>query len=364
MASSDSLPVNLAQTPSPALDGAAAPHAEPLGRLNGLVEHLQHEIRGQDDVIPRVTSVLRRGELGLTHAGRPRGSFLFLGPTGVGKTEITLQFTNHLFGPGRMFRFDMSEYQSPDSVKLLLGADREDHGRFGAVMAQADSGTLLFDEMEKADKRVLDLFLQITDAARVTVATGQTLDFTNFYIVFTSNLASAEILRMERAPYASLERHVLTKASQSLRPEFFARISEKLVFRKLSYDIQLQVADLLIQKELRQLAAKGFHLTAGAGVTNFLIAKGYHPYFGARPLRGVIEKYMQDAVAEELLKGGSGSGALSVDGFQDRLCLQPAGLPTGAKTPGGLAAMRPVGAVMQNGELGIRPTVPLFTNGE
>lgn len=338
--------MNLAEPPPSVPDSVEpAPRAEHLAHLNGLVEHLQEGIRGQADVIPRVASVLRRGELGLTHAGRPRGSFLFLGPTGVGKTEITLRFSDYIFGPGRMFRFDMSEYQAGDSVKLLLGADRGDAGRFGAVMARANAGTLLFDEMEKADKRVLDLFLQITDAARVTLATGETLDFTNFYVVFTSNLASAEILRMERAPYASLERHVLTKASQSLRPEFFARISEKLVFRKLSYDVQLEVADLLIHKELGQLAAKGYHLSVGPGVNNFLIAKGYHPYFGARPMRGVIEKYMQDAVAEDLLRGGSGHGALHLDGLRDGLRIQ-------AAEPG------------QNAGPAIRPPAPLSTKGK
>src|SRR3989454_5982512 len=137
---------------------------------------LLNEIRGQHHVIPRVISVLQRGQLGLSKPGRPRGSFLFLGPTGVGKTELTQAFTRHLFGEEKLLRFDMSEFQTQDSLGLLLGAKLGEAGFLGEAVARTGEGTILFDEVEKAHPRIMDVFLQILDAARVTVATGQTLN--------------------------------------------------------------------------------------------------------------------------------------------------------------------------------------------
>jgi ATP-dependent Clp protease ATP-binding subunit ClpA len=303
-------------------------HDDRLPGLRRLQEHLLQGIRGQSDVVPRIVSVLQRGELGLSHQERPRGSFMFLGPTGVGKTEITLQFSDYLFGEGHLARFDMSEFQAEDSVRLLIGAHNNDGGRLGAVLQKMERGTLLFDEMEKAEKKILDIFLQMTDAARITLATGQTYRLSNFYLVFTSNIGSADIMRMEKAPYTSLERHVLAKASQQLRPEFFARITEKLVFRKLSYQVQIEVAEIMLQKELRQLAAKGYPLDPDEKVMNFLVMKGYHPYLGARPMRTAIEKYVQDAVVESILQGGSGSGRIMVDLTRDRLRVEELSSPS------------------------------------
>ena len=157
-------------------------------KLQGLENILSQRIRGQAHVIPRVVSVLQRGELGLTKPTRPRGSFMFLGPTGVGKTEITLAFTEFLFGADKLVRFDMSEYQTQESLGLLLGARLGERGTLGMAYDKSPSGTLLFDEIEKAHPRVLDVFLQILDAARVTMASGDTLDFSKHYIVLTSNI--------------------------------------------------------------------------------------------------------------------------------------------------------------------------------
>src|SRR5882672_4615585 len=149
--------------------------ATKLAKLQELESLLPREIRGQSHALPRIVSTLKRGELGLCKPGRPRGSFLLLGPTGVGKTEVTVVFTNHLFGAGRLFRFDMSEFQNQDSLGLLLGAKLGERGFFGALRENASEGTLLFDEIEKGHPRILDLFLQLLDAARITIATGETL---------------------------------------------------------------------------------------------------------------------------------------------------------------------------------------------
>jgi ATP-dependent Clp protease ATP-binding subunit ClpA len=274
-----------------------------LEHLRHLEAYLHEQIRGQDHVMPSVVSVLQRGELGLTKAGRPRGSFLFLGPTGVGKTELSIAFTRYLFGNDKLFRFDMSEYQTQESLGILLGGRIGEVGLLGMARAKSATGTLLFDEIEKAHPRVLDLFLQILDAARVTMASGETLDLSGFYIVFTSNIAASEILNLQHSSFATMERHVLAKAQQSLRPELYARVTEKLVFKRLSYDVQMEVARLHIGREVSFLRDKDFDLTVGHSVVSFLMQRGFHPRLGARPLRDTIEKYLRGAVADALLAG-------------------------------------------------------------
>jgi ATP-dependent Clp protease ATP-binding subunit ClpB len=288
-------------------------------RLQDLEKNISQRIRGQAHVIPRVVSVLKRGELGLTKPTRPRGSFVFLGPTGVGKTEITLAFTEFLFGADKLSRFDMSEYQTQESLGVLLGARLGESGTLGMAYDKSSSGTLLFDEIEKAHPRVLDVFLQILDAARVTMASGDTLDFSKHYIVLTSNIGAAEILHVQHSTQATMERHVLTRAQQSLRPEIFARITEKLVFNRLSYDDQLEIASLLLANELKFLKNKGYTLKPTEAVLPFLVRRGYHPRLGARPMRDAVEKLIGDALTEFLLTGKNSGGSLDV--CEPRGCL-------------------------------------------
>ena len=254
-------------------------------------------------MIPRVVAALHRGELDLTTSSRPRGSFLFLGPTGVGKTELTLAFTRYLLGAEKLFRFDMSEYQTQESVAVLIGGRVGEVGLLGMARGKSNTGTLLFDEIEKAHPRVLDLFLQIVDAARVTMASGETLDLSGFYVVFTSNIAASEILNLQHSSFATMERHVLAKAQQSLRPELYARITEKLVFNRLTYDVQMEIARFHIGRELAFLRSKGFDLAADESVVSFLMQRGFHPRLGARPLRDIIEKHLRGAVADAKLGG-------------------------------------------------------------
>ncbi len=289
--------------------------------LLSLEPALRAEIRGQSHVIPRVISVLQRGQLGLSKPGRPRGSFLFLGPTGVGKTELTQAFTRHLFGEEKLLRFDMSEFQTQDSLGLLLGAKLGEAGFLGEAVARTGEGTILFDEVEKAHPRIMDVFLQILDAARVTVATGQTLNLSSFYVVMTSNIGSAELLSLQHSTDATLERHVLTRAQQSLRPEIFARITEKIVFHRLSYEHQLEIAEKFLRKEIAFLHAQGHTLTVGDSVLPFLVRKGFHPKLGARPMRDAVEKSIGDAVAGNLLAGGDANGRLRVDKGTDALVV-------------------------------------------
>jgi len=296
--------------------------ATKLTKLHELDSLLPREIRGQSHALPRIVSTLKRGELGLCKPGRPRGSFLLLGPTGVGKTEVTVVFTNHLFGPGRLFRFDMSEFQNQEALGLLLGARLGERGFFGTIRENASEGTLLFDEIEKGHPRIMDLFLQLLDAARITIATGETLDFSGFYIVMTTNIGSAELMSLQHSSEATLERHVLTRAQQALRPEVFARISDKLVFHRLSYEHQLEIAQKFIAREVEFLTGRGHALQLDGSVLPFLVRKGFHPKLGARPMRDAVEKLVGDAVAECLLAGRQSGGVLVVDDTRDCLAVR------------------------------------------
>ena len=189
---------------------------------------------------------------------------------------------------------------------MLLGARLGEVGYLGAVRERAAEGSLLFDEAEKAHPRVLDILLQLLDAARITVATGQTLDFSGFYIWLTSNIGSAELMSLQHSNDATLERHVLTRAQQTLRPEIFARVNEKLVFHRLSYEHQLEIAEKFLSREIEFLAARGHKLELDKTVLPFLVRKGFHPKLGARPMRDAVEKLVGDAVRECLLAGRAG----------------------------------------------------------
>jgi ATP-dependent Clp protease ATP-binding subunit ClpA len=274
---------------------------EILNRLHNLEHHLASQIKGQDHIIPRINSVLQRGELGLAHPNRPKGSFLFVGPTGVGKTEITVCFSNYLFGEDHLHRFDMSEFQNQSSVGLLLGASASETGMLGRALEKHDQGTLLFDEMEKAHPLVLDLFLQILDAGRITMANGETKNLNGYYIVFTSNIGAGDAMRMESSAFATIERTVLRRVDQTLRPELVARISEKLVFNRLPYAIQREICQQIVQRETARLNALGFEIDIDGSTIESLVREGYHRTLGARPMRNTVERFLQSRAVAPLL---------------------------------------------------------------
>lgn len=287
--------------------------------LRGLRSHLDAQVRGQPEALDLVTSVLTRGELGFAQPRRPKGSFLFIGPTGVGKTETVNVFTRYLFDGRLPIRFDMSEYQLQKSVEKLIGEHRGDRGLLGAAVHGHSRGTLLFDELEKAHALVLDLFLQVLEDGRITLATGETLDLTGFYVVFTSNIGSREVMGMASPPFSSVKRTVLTRAAQQLRPELFGRISEKVVFARLDYETQRSICSRMIAAECERLRRLGHDVQPEPEAIEFLVREGYHKTLGARPMRGAVERFIQDAVATEVLFGRTGSGALVVHPARDRL---------------------------------------------
>jgi ATP-dependent Clp protease ATP-binding subunit ClpB len=252
--------------------------------------------------------VLQRGELGLAHQGRPKGSFLLVGPTGTGKTEITNAFTSFLFGGARPLRFDMSEYQNQSSVEKLIGEKAGDIGLLGRALATSEAqvgggGTLLFDEIEKAHPLVLDLFLQILDDASITLASGERKNLSGYYIVCTSNIGASEAMRMQSAPFASIERTVLARVSQTLRPELVGRMTEKVVFARLPYEVQREICEAMIAGELTRLRRLGHELNITSDDVETMLRAGFHKTLGARPMRGAVERFLQDRVAASLLCG-------------------------------------------------------------
>jgi ATP-dependent Clp protease ATP-binding subunit ClpA len=292
-----------------------------IDRLNDLEPYLHSKIKGQDHVITRVCSVLERGQLGLNPEGKPLGSFLFLGPTGVGKTESTLEFARHLFGENHLFRFDMSEFLHLDNVKLFMGDEHGRVGRLGQVLSQHQEGVLLFDEIEKSHRLIWDLFLQMLDAARITLADQRTYDLSGFYIVCTSNIGSQQLLRPTRLPFTTLERAVLSQLHQNFRPELIGRFDEKIVFKPLSSDTQRAIAQLAVSEELERLRQRGFELAVSEPAFEFLIRRGIHKTLGARPMRKTVQKLVGDAVKDAIKSGRSPSGILMVTASTNQLAV-------------------------------------------
>ena len=280
-------------------------------KLRLLPARLKASLIGQDMVIDQVAERLQHGELGLATPGRPKASFLFLGPTGVGKTELTLCFTDYLIGPGRVVRLDMSEYQTVDRLPLLLGVSDAEPGRMAEGYEACEGrGTLLFDEIEKAHPRVLDVLLQLLDAGRITAGRNRVLDFSDWYCVLTSNIGAQRIMTLRKSKYETMERLVKQDAQREMRPEIFARITLAAVFNKLDYDVQCRIAEGMVAKECAALIARGFAVEPDRGALDVIVQRGYHERLGARPMRDATELLVRQALARELLEGREGAGRL------------------------------------------------------
>ncbi len=292
-----------------------------IAHLRGLEAHLRTQLRGQDHVIARAAAVFTRGELGLARPDRPRGVFLAVGPTGTGKTELVLLAARYLFGEDRVRRFDLSEYQRTDAVERLLGADGADAGAVGRAAVGAAPRVWLFDELEKAHPKVLDLFIQMLEPGHITLASGEVVSLKNDYIAFTSNIGASEAMRMARSSMASIEQAVLRRVAEALRPEILARVPDKLVFARLAPDVQREIAGLHLANEVARLKSVGFDLEVSREALEFLIREGFHPQLGARPLRQTIERQLQDTVVRGLFASGVGAGRVIFDPTINSLAL-------------------------------------------
>jgi ATP-dependent Clp protease ATP-binding subunit ClpB len=300
-------------------------------RLRMLPERLRRAVIGQDEAIATIVPRLQHAALSLTMPGRPKAGFLLLGPTGVGKTKLALEFSRELLGPGKVLRLDMSEYKTEDRLVLLLGSSRADPGRIAeGYDACGGTGTLLLDEIEKAHPRILDILLQLLEPARLTTGANRVLDFSPWYVAMTSNIGASRIMLLRKSLYETMRRLVEQDAQRELRPEIFARITEVIVLNKLGYDALGRIAEATLAEELAFHRASGHPLTHERDVVDAVIRHGYHERLGARPMRDAAERLVRNALTEDLLGGGRGTGRLQVHASGAKLELLPTAVAAAA----------------------------------
>jgi len=295
----------------------------PVGRLlQGESERLLHleselgkRLIGQKDAVKAVSDAVRRSRAGISDPGRPTGSFLFLGPTGVGKTELAKALADFLFDDERaMVRIDMSEYGEKHSVSRLVGAPPgyvgyEQGGQLTEAVRRRPYSVVLLDEVEKAHPEVFDVLLQVLDDGRLTDGQGRTVDFTNVILILTSNLGSPILIDPTLSPDEKREQ-VMALVHQAFRPEFLNRLDDIVMFSALSQDDLAQIVELSIDQLHDRLRDRRLTLAVTPDARAWLAERGYDPMFGARPLRRLIQTEVQNKLATALLSGGVHDGDL------------------------------------------------------
>jgi ATP-dependent Clp protease ATP-binding subunit ClpC len=313
-------------------------------RLLRMEETLHQRVVGQDEAVQAVAKAIRRGRVGLKDPKRPIGSFLFLGPTGVGKTELCKSLAEAMFGDERaMIRIDMSEYMERHTVSRLIGSPpgyvgHEEGGQLTEKVRRKPYSVVLFDEIEKAHEDVWNILLQILDDGRITDSQGRTVDFKNTVIVMTSNIGAKSLTTTSaKLGFAAEEQSgdpdaeqkfqqaketVMAELRQTFRPEFLNRIDDIIVFRSLTEaDIQ-EVARRMLRTVSARMETMGIHLDASDAAVAQLAKEGYDPKYGARPLRRAIQSKVEDAVAERMLEGSLREGDTAKLTVEDeKLCV-------------------------------------------
>jgi len=290
----------------------------PVSRLlEGEIEKLLHmearlhdRVIGQHDAVRAVSAAVRRSRAGLQDPNRPVGTFLFLGPTGVGKTELARSLADYLFDDeNAMVRIDMSEYGERHSVARLIGAPPgyvgyDEGGQLTEAVRRRPYAVVLFDEIEKAHPEVFNIFLQVFDDGRLTDGQGRTVDFTNAVIIMTSNVGSQIIKQMgPDADKAQLRQAIMSELDHQFRPEFLNRLDEIIMFQSLTQEDITRIVDIQLQRLSRLLQSRRLTLELTADAKRWLAERGYDPVFGARPLKRVIQRDLQDPLANAILEG-------------------------------------------------------------
>ncbi|MFB9148632.1 ATP-dependent chaperone ClpB [Roseovarius ramblicola] len=279
-------------------------------KLLGMEENLHRRVIGQDTAVKAVANAVRRARAGLNDENRPLGSFLFLGPTGVGKTELTKAVAEFLFDDdSAMVRIDMSEFMEKHSVARLIGAPPgyvgyEEGGVLTEAVRRRPYQVVLFDEVEKAHPEVFNVLLQVLDDGVLTDGHGRTVDFKQTTIVLTSNLGSQALSQLpEGADAEAAKRDVMEAVRSHFRPEFLNRLDEIVVFDRITRDQMTSIVDIQMKRLLKRLATRNIRLELDDSARQWLADEGYDPVYGARPLKRVIQKALQDPLAEALLSG-------------------------------------------------------------
>jgi ATP-dependent Clp protease ATP-binding subunit ClpC len=305
---------------------------EERARLLRLEEQLHERVVGQDEAVEAVAEAIRRARAGLSDPDRPIGSFLFLGPTGVGKTELARTLAEALFGEeAAMVRIDMSEFQERHTVSRLVGAPPgyvgyEEAGQLTEAVRRRPYSVLLLDEIEKAHHDVFNILLQILDDGRLTDAQGRTVDFKNAVIIMTSNMGAERIqqhAREDDESFEQLKEDMMEIVRHHLRPEFVNRIDEIIVFRALTKEQTADIARLLLDRTERRLRTQDIEVDFTEAAVEFIAEEGFDPEFGARPLRRAIQRRVDNELSRMVLGGSLDPGdKVVVDAEEGRLAFE------------------------------------------
>jgi len=306
---------------------------EETERLLHLEEILHQRVVGQDEAIDAVARAIRRARAGLKNPKRPIGSFIFLGPTGVGKSELARALAEALFGDeDAMIRLDMSEYMERHTVSRLMGAPPgyvgyEEGGQLTEQVRRHPYSVVLFDEVEKAHPEVFNVLLQVLEDGRLTDAQGRTVDFRNTVLIMTSNVGAHEIQRStaigfrktedEKSDYEQMKSKVMDELRRTFRPEFLNRIDEIIVFHSLTRDDIKKIVDIMLREIQSELKERDMKLVVTDAAKEFLVDKGFDREYGARPLRRAIQRYIENPLSEEVLMGHFKEGQIIHADLQD-----------------------------------------------
>ena len=291
-------------------------------RLRNLEQGLHERVIGQNEAVEAVAKAIRRGRVGLKDPSRPIGSFLFLGPTGVGKTELSKALAENLFGDDNaLIRIDMSEYMEPHSISKLIGSPPgyvgfEEGGQLTEKIRRKPYSVILFDEIEKAHPDVMNMLLQILDDGRLTDSNGRTVNFKNTVIIMTSNVGARLITdkkslgfskenesKDDEKDYEATKKEVMAELKREFRPEFLNRIDEIIVFHKLNDEEIDKIIEIMLEEVKKRLSSQKFEIEFSPEVKELISSKGIDKNFGARPLRRTIQNLVEDKIAEAILEG-------------------------------------------------------------